>query len=262
MRAAILILFLLPVPASANGALSAASSPVLAEAIAPPFALPDHLELQRPPALRPDPPPPPPVARALPPHYPRPPARDGNLPRTRWSHIAGHAIWSRVALSALKSHGKPLVETVPADVDQWCPAYPEATTRQRRAFWLGLVSALAKHESTYRASAVGGANQWFGLLQIAPGTARSYRCNALSGESLRLGGPNLSCAVRIMARTVPRDGVIAAKRGRWMGVAADWAPMRASSKRADMQAWLRKQPYCQRVNVIRPRLRPLTIASE
>ena len=89
------------------------------------------------------------------------------------------------------------------------------------------MSALAKHESTYRPWAVGGGGRWYGLLQILPATARGYKCNARTGQSLKDGAANLSCAVRIMAHTVPRDGVIHGYRGRkGQGVTADWGPMR------------------------------------
>ncbi|WP_425093347.1 hypothetical protein [Tropicimonas sp. S265A] len=44
-----------------------------------------------------------------------------------------------------------------------------------------------------------------------------------------------------MAVTVPRDGVVSAGRG---GVAADWAPFLSETKRNDMIAWTRAQPYC------------------
>jgi hypothetical protein len=184
----------------------------------------------------------------------RPPARSANLPRTRWQHKAGNALWTRAALSALKSHGKPLVDLVPADIDSWCPAYRTGGDVQRRAFWVGFLSALAKHESTYKAQAVGGGGRWYGLLQILPATARGYKCNAGSGEGLKSGAANLSCAVRIMARTVPRDGVIHGPGGR--GVAADWGPMRSARKRSDMAGWLKKQAYCKPLNATRPRARP------
>ncbi len=187
---------------------------------------------------------------------PRPPARSANLPRTRWEHRPGSQIWTRAALSALKTHGAPLVRTVPRDVAQWCPAYPDASDAQRRAFWVGFMSALAKHESTYRADAVGGGGLWYGLLQILPATARGYRCYVGQGEALKNGAANLSCAVRIMAVTVPRDQVIAAKDRRWRGVAADWGPMRSASKRRDMATWLQRQSYCKPLSSVRPKTRP------
>ena len=187
----------------------------------------------------------------------RPKVRPVALPHTRWTHMAGHAGWTRAAMSALRAHGSPLVQMVPRDIARWCPAYPDATDRQRRAFWTGFLSALAKHESTYRPTAVGGGGRWFGLLQIAPATARSYGCRARSGAALKNGGANLSCAIRIMARTVPRDGVIHGyKNGKGRGVTADWGPMHSKSKRQDMAAWLADQPYCQLVQSTRPKARP------
>ncbi|KIN64620.1 Transglycosylase SLT domain protein [Sulfitobacter noctilucicola] len=187
----------------------------------------------------------------------RPPARRGNLPRTRFQHKGGHALWTRAALSALKQHGKPLVNLVPADIQNWCPNYPLADDATRRAFWVGFLSALSKHESTYKASAVGGGGLWYGLLQILPSTARGYKCNVGTGEALKNGAANLSCAVRIMAHTVPRDGVIHGYKGkRGQGVTADWGPMHSSAKRRDMAGWLKRQNYCKPVNATRPRSRP------
>ena len=184
----------------------------------------------------------------------RPPARPGYIPRTRWQHKRGHALWTRAALAALKDHGRPLVDMVPADVEFWCPAYPMQPDRARRAFWVGFLSALAKHESTYKAAAVGGGGRWYGLLQILPGTARGYKCNVGTGDALKNGAANLSCAVRIMAVTVPRDGVIYGRGGR--GVAADWGPLRNPRKRVDMANWLKRQSYCEPLNAKRPRARP------
>lgn len=186
----------------------------------------------------------------------RPPVRDPGVPLTRWTHQPGHMVWNRAALSALKSHGRPLTDMVPADIHTWCPRYPQASDPDRRAFWLGFMSALAKYESTYKPRAVGGGGKWYGLLQILPATARGYKCHAGTGEALKNGAANLSCAVRIMAVTVPRDGVVHGKDRRWRGVSADWGPMRSPSKRAEMSGWLRRQNYCALPGVIRPKARP------
>lgn len=187
---------------------------------------------------------------------PRPPARDGDLPRTRWEHRHGHALWTRSALSALGGHGAALVSVVPRDIDDWCPAYRQADDKRRAQFWVGFLSALARHESTWRADAVGGGGRWFGLLQILPATARGYGCRARSGEALKHGPSNLSCALRIMAVTVPRDRAIALRDTRWRGVAADWGPLRSQAKREDMARWLRGQSYCKPLSSTRPKLRP------
>jgi hypothetical protein len=186
----------------------------------------------------------------------RAPTRTGSVPRTRWTHQPNHLLWNRAALSALKTHGKPLTDMVPRDIDTWCPKYPSASDADRRAFWLGFMSALAKFESTYKPKAVGGGGKWYGLLQILPATARGYKCNVGTGEALKNGAANLSCAVRIMAVTVPRDGVINGHDGKWRGVSADWGPMRSKAKRADMANWLRRQTYCAPLDGIRPQTRP------
>lgn len=187
---------------------------------------------------------------------PRPPARADEVPSTRWDHRAGTTLWTRSALSALDGHGAALTQVVPRDIARWCPAYPQADKKQRAQFWVGLLSALAKHESTWRAEAVGGGGRWYGLLQILPATARGYGCRAKSGEALKHGPSNLSCALRIMAVTVPRDRAIALRDSRWRGVAADWGPMRSQNKQEEMARWLRSQSYCKPMSSTRPRLRP------
>lgn len=165
-------------------------------------------------------------------------------------------LWTRAALSALKAHASPLVQMVPRDITQWCPAYATNDDAQRRAFWVGYMSALAKYESTYEVRAVGGGGKWFGLLQIQPSTARGYKCHVGTGEGLRNGAANLSCAARIMAHTVRRDGVIHGYDGKWRGVSADWGPMRSEAKRHEMATWLKTQNYCKLRNATRPRARP------
>ncbi|MFP7571351.1 transglycosylase SLT domain-containing protein [Marivita sp. S2033] len=186
----------------------------------------------------------------------RPVARNVTpLPEMRWSHKRESDRWSRASLSALRSHASALPRTVPRDIASWCPAYATNDTSGREAFWIGLLSALAKHESTFRANAVGGGGKWYGLMQILPATARGYRCQASSRDALKNGGANLQCALRIMAVTVPRDGVISSGM---RGVAADWGPFHSRSKRADMKEWMRAQPYCAGLSrSLRPVARPM-----
>lgn len=162
----------------------------------------------------------------------------------RWDHVPQADAWEVAGLAALDSHAAILPDIVPADIDRWCPAYPDANEAQRSAFWLGLMSSLARHESTWNEAAVGGGGRWFGLMQISPTTARNFGCQASSGQALLDGGANVSCALRIWAETVPRDGVIAEGR---KGIAADWGPFHPSQahKAEDIRTWVRAQPYCQ-----------------
>ena len=180
-------------------------------------------------------------------------ARALALPEVRWSDNARGVLWTRAALSALRGHASTLPGLVPRDIDQWCPGYRHASTAEREAFWVGLLSAMAKHESTYRPAAVGGNGRWYGLLQIFPPTARHYGCRARNGSDLSYGPSNLSCALRIMARTVARDGVVSQGM---RGVAADWGPFHSRAKRDDMMAWTKSQAFCTPTTSTRPRLRP------
>lgn len=163
-------------------------------------------------------------------------------PTMRWDHVPQGPLWTQETLAALYDHGAPLLNTVPADIDTWCPAYAEADAEGRAQFWTGLISALAKHESTWNPRAVGGPDLWYGLVQIAPATARGYGCEVGSGEALKDGVANLRCGVRIMAHTVPRDGVVSAGM---RGVAADWGPFHSARKHQDMIDWVSAQDYCQ-----------------
>lgn len=164
------------------------------------------------------------------------------VPTARWDDHPNGARWTAAVLSALRGPGAPLLETEPTDIHRWCPGYLEATPAQRAAFWTGLISTLAWHESTHNPRAVGGGGQWFGLVQIAPGTARWRNCDVGSGEALLNGASNLRCGVRIMAITVPRDNVVSEGM---RGVAADWGPFHSSRKREDMRNWVRQQEYCE-----------------
>jgi hypothetical protein len=186
----------------------------------------------------------------------RPVARDPwAAPTLRWDGHPQDMDWTLAAMAALRGPGASLVQTMPRDIADWCPGYADAGAGQRRAFWAGLVSTLAWHESTHREDAVGGGGRWFGLVQISPATARYRGCRATSGQALLDGPANLACGLRIMGETVPRDGVVS--RG-MRGVAADWGPFHSSRKREDMRQWLRAQDYCQPVAqaLRRPVMRP------
>lgn len=161
-------------------------------------------------------------------------------PPMRWAKSEGSDQWTRATLAALDREGVTIMSRVPGDIDSFCPNYAELTQTGRRAFWAGLLSAVAKHESTYNPQASGGGGRWLGLMQISPSTWRSYRCDG----NIRNGGDNMSCAVKIMSRQVARDNAVAHDGKGWRGIARDWAPLRNAAKRADIAAWTSSQSYC------------------
>lgn len=172
---------------------------------------------------------------------PAPPPGPEALPVTQWDHHPQGDAWTAATLAALRDEGAELLVSVPADIATWCPGYPTADHDDRAHFWTGLLSALARYESTWNPQAVGGGGKWFGLVQIAPSTARGYGCDADSAAELKDGSANLACAVQIASETVTRDGVVAANRG---GFAADWGPFASAEKRSAMAGWLASQSYC------------------
>ncbi|MEJ6388958.1 transglycosylase SLT domain-containing protein [Gymnodinialimonas ulvae] len=199
-----------------------------------------------------------PISPLAPASSPRPAPRDTwAVPTARWDGHPDGSRWTAAVLAALRGPGAPLLQVEPRDIRAWCPGYLQATPSQRAAFWTGLVSALAWHESTHDPRAVGGGGQWFGLVQIAPGTARWRGCDVQSGQALLSGAANLRCGIRIMALTVPRDQVVAEGM---RGVAADWGPFHSSRKREDMRQWVSGQEYCQLPPPpTRPVMRPATL---
>ncbi len=177
----------------------------------------------------------------------RPEARPVFTAEARWDGTAEGGEWSEVAMQAIDAAPHDLTDVIPADIDSWCPGYENNPRHLRAAFWVGTVSALAKYESTFREGAVGGGGAWHGLLQISPATARGYGCEAGSGEALRDGEANIECAIRIMSRTVSRDGVVAAGGG---GIAADWGPMANAGKRESIREWVSDQDYCEATGAV------------
>lgn len=164
-------------------------------------------------------------------------------PPMRWDHHPEAIEWTESTLVALSTKDAQLSERVPADIETWCPAYAEAPIEERRAFWAGLISTVAKYESTWNEAASGGGGRWIGLMQIAPRTAGHFGCDATSVGELKDGEANLACAVDIMSVQVAKDGLVAGGGDR--GVGRDWAPLRSPEKRTEMAAWTSGQPYCQ-----------------
>lgn len=166
-----------------------------------------------------------------------------HLPAMGWDARPEATSWTQASLLAVARQDAILADRIPADVAAWCPGYVAAGVNDRRAFWSGLLSAVAKHESAWNPSAAGGGGRWIGLLQIAPATAQTHGCDATSSAALKDGSANLQCAVQIMAAQVAADGEVSGSRGT-RGIGRDWAPLRSSSKRGEMQDWTSAQSYC------------------
>lgn len=165
------------------------------------------------------------------------------MPPMQWDVRPEGKDWTADTLAALAEHDHVLAETVPADVSAWCPGYASAPVTDRRAFWAGLMSAVARYESTWNPQASGGGGRYIGIMQISPVSADFHQCEADTVSELKNGSDNLECAAQMMAKAVARDGLVVGGGNR--GIGRDWMPFRNAEKRAAMAAWTRAQPYCQ-----------------
>ncbi len=163
---------------------------------------------------------------------------------TRWDHRPEAQRWTEAKFAALETDGRVLVDTVPEDIDVFCPGYEAADAEGRKAFWTALFSGLAGYESTWRPEAAGAGGRYRGLLQIWPTSARFYGCDLSHPKGLFDGPTNLRCATRIAAQAVERDQVVAGGPGNWGGVAKDWPPLRNANKRADIASFTKGLPVC------------------
>ena len=171
------------------------------------------------------------------------PGKGATQPAMRWDHRPEAAEWTQRSLAAITRHDTVLAGRVPADIQHWCPGYEGNSMAERRAFWAGLLSAVAKYESRGNPTASGGGGRYIGLMQISPKSARNYDCTVSSAGGLKNGSANLECAIEMMAPNVARDGVVAGKGNR--GIGRDWMPFRKAGSRGEMAAWTSKQSYCQ-----------------
>ena len=163
-------------------------------------------------------------------------------PPMRWDHHPLAQEWTQRTLVAVAGKDDRLARIVPADIKTFCPGYGKASIKERRAFWVGLLSATAKHESRWNPKASGGGGRYLGLMQISPATARQHGCKAKTAAALKDGSANLACAVQIMSKQVGRDRLVAGNGSK--GIGRDWGPFRNTAKRAEIAAWTAKQSYC------------------
>lgn len=178
------------------------------------------------------------------------PASDAAAPEAPievdWAHMPDSDEWTALAVAAIGDIGGPMMSTVPSDIDAFCPAYEGLDEAGRKAFWVSLLSAMARFESGFDPSVSFDERahcptcEWAltrdgrnvvsrGLLQLSQESANAYRgCKVpvADEESLHEPALNLRCGVAIINRLVSRDGVISAKPGQWKGGAAYWSVLR------------------------------------
>jgi hypothetical protein len=141
-----------------------------------------------------------------------------NLDYAAWANNNLDGSWTRSAETAVAN--SPLARLVPKDISYFCPAYPKLAAVERRKFWVGLLSAMAKPESNFKPhhsyqekfkDNKGRPVISRGLLQISIESANQqrYGCDIAYPAKLHDPSINLACGVKILSKWVRTDGVIA-----------------------------------------------------
>lgn len=172
----------------------------------------------------------------------------GGSSGTGWATHPEADAWTLATAEALEEEGVALLSKAPADIMTYCPGYERASLTERKAFWVGLLSATARQASGLNPMLRAGKGTVKGLMAISDGAAKVHHC---SGDLLDVGA-NMRCAVRVLADNVSRDGAIAtpapsSQTGQgqsWFGAAKSWIPFRKEKSRDSIAAFTRKQSYC------------------
>lgn len=158
--------------------------------------------------------------------------------------------FKRMAVNAVSDLGRDLIQEIPKDIEEYCPAYAGFGPAKRIEFYAELLGALANFESrhnpevTYKEKfkdAKGKNVISRGLLQLSFESCNGYGAGLKSEEQLHDPQVNISCAVLIMRKWIREDRVISGKTwlGKWRGMARYWSPFRDKEKTAAMKAALR-----------------------
>lgn len=173
-----------------------------------------------------------------------------------WDGRPDGAQWTAFTRQALATEGKALRAIEPADATAYCPAYTMLSGEEREAFWIGLLSAMARFESGFRPTTSyqesfsdrnGNSVISRGLLQLSQESANGYHCGIEDADELHEPRTNLTCGVKIMTALVSRDGTIGTEvNGRWRGGSAYWSVLRRTSgSNSKIRAYTTRMAICQ-----------------
>ena len=165
---------------------------------------------------------------------------------------------TRITLRELDAQPDNFLATNPKDYRQWCPAFKSLGREGRKAFYLALISGIARFESDFRASVKyleSGGHYSRGILQLGQ-LALSYypdsRCD-VSGDPRQLHdiSENLTCGVMLVSYWTQRDEHIASNGNkgdgdaRYFGAARYWSTLREGRRGYDqISAYTRALPIC------------------
>jgi hypothetical protein len=147
-----------------------------------------------------------------------------------WDDEPQASEWTDIVLEGLRS--SELTRAVPIDVADFWRGYEGADVDDRTQFWLMLISAIAREESSFDPGCVYEeppplSQKSIGLMQLSL-TDRTYGCDFPTEESIKEPRRNLLCAIKIIDGLISRDGRIGGDPAhRTAGAAAYWSTLRA-----------------------------------
>lgn len=135
-----------------------------------------------------------------------------------WAKKNTDGSWTAAAEAAVASSNLP--GAVPKDIDKFCPGYKVQDVSNRKFFWVGLLSIVARPESNFKPETKytekfkdsNGKNVISrGLLQISIESAnqKRYSCGIKRAEDLHDPAINLTCGIKILDAWMMNDNVIA-----------------------------------------------------
>ena len=135
-----------------------------------------------------------------------------------WAKKNTDGSWTAAAEAAVGASGLP--DSIPRDVEAFCPSYKSRSLAERKIFWVGLLSIVSRPESNFKpettytedfSDSQGKKVVSRGLLQISIESAnqKKYACGIQKAEDLHDPAVNLTCGVKILDAWVKTDNVIA-----------------------------------------------------
>ena len=172
-----------------------------------------------------------------------------------WAKNNADGSWTAAAEAAVANSA--LSNSVPTDIENFCPGYFARTREERKIFWVGLVSIIARPESNFKpetkyqedfVDAQGKKVISRGLLQISIESAnqKKYSCGIENAASLHDPRVNIECGVKILAAWVSTDRAIATYgEGLSRGGGRYWSTLREKNRHLpEITKFTKSLPVC------------------
>jgi len=197
---------------------------------------------------------PPPVVTPTPPP-PEAPSDPSDIIRARWETKQRDGVaWSKHVFEQIPVLAPRLLAKTPGDMAQFCPAYDELNVRDKKNFWVYLLSSMTELESNHNPAvqyveafndAKGNRVVSRGLLQISIESGNGYGCGFKTASDLHDPEKNLDCGLRILNKWVGNDGTISGyKSPSYQGGARYWSVLRKDPNLGKIKSWNQALRMC------------------